>query len=61
MSTTKWIDIERACAIFGLDQHHYEEYLSLEELPTRDGETRMTDVLAALENRAENRAGQELY
>lgn len=61
MGTEKWIDIGKACEIFGLDRHHYEQYLDLDEKPTRDGQTRMIDVIEALDNRACNRAGRELY
>lgn len=61
-TTGDWIDIDHACDIFGLDEYDYNQYLELEDKPVRNGnETRLTDVAEALDNRACNRAGKELY
>jgi hypothetical protein len=60
-TTGEWIDIDQACDIFGLDEHDYNQYLEIENKPTRNGnETRLSDVAEALDNRANRRANREL-
>lgn len=54
-----WIDITRACDIFGLDEHEYRQRIELKGLPTEGDKTRISDVTHALQDRVERRAENE--
>jgi len=55
MNDDGWIDIERACDMYGLDEHHYRQFLKLQDYPVVGDKTRVDDITEALNNEHSNK------